>query len=447
MLNLQKPNIMKKGALILGMMLLLIACGSDKKDVHPSIEKPVKPTAENTCDAAQITIDFMNKYVAYVEGHMGKDISDDEIAEWILSQKNVDKQLAKDYKTYMNKVDFLDFDPILHAQDFPEEFEVQSVEGDIIYLTGRDWKGYKNQVKIKDCKIVGVGVIGLAEMNPLVSTDNQPCSDEQVAVQFLNDYIDFMGEHNSIDEIGKWLKTQPNVAPDFADQYDYFLENVSYPDVDPILNSQDYPEQFILKERKGEIVTLTGKDWGDANFLVQVKDCKVTGAGLVNIQQDITEDHAGELSSWEKIQVIRSLRKKVDDNLSNYTLSEIPTDESTEGGSVKIYVHHNKIKKVNKEFLGEMGKREIAYYFNEQGGLSYVLESTTQYNSPIYVTQDREGMEAFDPKKSVTKTNKYFIYNDTLIQWLLPTGGIADYDEPQLKEKEAELLEIYLEIQ
>lgn len=273
---------------------------------------------------------------------------------------------------------------------------------------------------------------------------NQPkaCNNEKIAYDFLNDYISIINQ-KSFEEIQDWITTNPNVSSDYVKRYKEIFANNEYIEADPVLFSQDYPQKFIVKETQGEYVGLTGKDWGDHTWFVRVKDCKVIGSGIINIPQKIYSRGIKMLSSEEKINEIRAVYNKINKNLASYRVTEFDNDESTEGGTSKFYIHNNQFVKITKEYLGEMGKRNIDYYFTENGELRFVFEQLTHYNAPMYVTEDTEdGMEAFDPKKSTVEENRYYFYNDELIRWLLPTGEIADYSQLKINKKAEELLEI-----
>lgn len=298
------------------------------------------------------------------------------------------------------------------------------------------------------------------EKQPIVEQNEQPktnesnekqdvksCNNEKIAYDFLNEYISIVNE-KSFDEIQDWIANNPIVSSEYVARYKEIFETNEYIEADPVLFSQDFPENFIIKESNGEYVSLTADGWGDYKWLVRVKDCKVIGSGLINIPRKIYDNGIEGLSFDQQIQEIRAVYANVNENLANYKVTELENEDSTEGGTEKIYIHNNQFVKIVQEYFGEMGKRAMEYYFTEEGALRFVFEKITNYNSPIYITEPTEdGMEAFDPEKSTVEENRYYFYNDKMIQWLLPTGEIADYDQWKLDEKQEELLKVYQKYQ
>lgn len=268
------------------------------------------------------------------------------------------------------------------------------------------------------------------------------CNNEKIAYDFLNGYIMQIKNQKSIEEIQKWLETESAVTPEFMKEYKEIFDKNEYVEADPILYSQDFPDTFIIKESNDEYISLTGAGWNDYKWIVRVKDCKVIGSGLINIPKSVYDNSIDNLTSEQQIQEIREVYAKVNKNLSTYKVTESEKDESTEGGTEKIYIHNNQIVKIVEEYLGEIGKRTIEYYFAEGGDLRFVFEQTTNYNAPIYVTKAEEGIEVFDPEKSTIEENRYYFYNEKMIRWLLPTGEIADFDQPKLNKKEKALLRV-----
>lgn len=266
------------------------------------------------------------------------------------------------------------------------------------------------------------------------------CNNEKIAYDFLSGYIALINNKKSGEEIKNWLEKEVGVTSEFMKEYKTVFDNNEYVEADPILHSQDFPDSFIVKESNDEYVSLTGVGWKDYEWIVRVKECKVIGSGIINIPLSIYSRGIDNLSLEQQIQEIRDVYAKVNKNLSTYKVTEVANEGSTEGGTDKVYIHNNGIVKITQEYLGEMGKRNIEYYFTEKGDLRFVFDRTTHYNSPMYITEAGEGMEAFDLKKSKFEENRYYFYNNKMIRWLLPTGEIADYDANVLKEKEQELL-------
>lgn len=279
-----------------------------------------------------------------------------------------------------------------------------------------------------------------SDLSPTPTAQN--LSNEEVALQFLNAYISFARQGRSPAEIKTWLIQQENVSNELAEQYIHFIEHKEFLDFDPILNSQDFPDSFILSRTSGNHIFLTGKDWDGYEWVVKVKDAKVIGSGVINIKSTSSAP-----SFEEKMKKIKALYKKTNDNLSSYQLTKRNLHESTQGGTEKVYTYNNQIIKIEKKYLGEIGKQMIEYYFDKKGYLSFVFEQNTHYNAPIYTSQAEEGIEAFDPNKSTIEENRYYFYEETMIEWLDKNKQSVDSNHLIFKEKEEELLLIQQENQ
>jgi len=119
---------------------------------------------------------------------------------------------------------------------------------------------------------------------------------------------------------------------------------------------------------------------------------------------------------------IRVKYKNIRDNLTTYdtTTAEI-WGESTEGGQAVAYYDGEDIKLIEVTWFGEMGKRKIEYYFdNEQ--LFFAFNTDYEYNRPIFwdkkTAKGYGDNEAFDYSKTKIKENRYYFNNEQLIRWL-----------------------------
>ncbi len=147
----------------LPILLILFACGSPKLEKSKTTETPAFKN-EDTLVATQ----FLNSYVEL----QNKRVSRLETMEWI----NANELLTEEFKdTYLKMQDDalktdpelgLDFDPIVNAQDYPEEgFMIStfsSKTGEAV-LIGKEWNTFNVTLKLKmvgdKCLINEAGVI------------------------------------------------------------------------------------------------------------------------------------------------------------------------------------------------------------------------------------------------------------------------------------------------
>ncbi|NQY05757.1 MAG: hypothetical protein HRT68_06015 [Flavobacteriaceae bacterium] len=117
----------------------------------------------------KVGVDFINDYVKFCDGYA----SDEELFEWINSRND----LTQEFKTSLQNLIIksraedpelgLGFDPILDAQDYPEQFELEQIDGDYIIVKGVDWAVFRLTIKLKKvskyCLVDGAGVINVSE--------------------------------------------------------------------------------------------------------------------------------------------------------------------------------------------------------------------------------------------------------------------------------------------
>lgn len=118
---------------------------------------------------------------------------------------------------------------------------------------------------------------------------------------------------------------------------------------------------------------------------------------------------------------IRSKYTEIRTNLDSYdtTMVEI-WDESTEGGQATAYYENGDLKLIEVVWLGETGKHQIEYYFND-GKLIFAFDQDFDYNRPNWDEKTAKGNgdnEVFDPKKTTVKEDRYCFNNEKLFLWL-----------------------------
>ena len=147
--------------------------------------------------------------------------------------------------------------------------------------------------------------------------------------------------------------------------------------------------------------------------------------------------------------IISEIDKKVQETdiyLRNYQTTEktIPDSKTTEGARAIYYLDGKDLKKIEATYYSEMGQYKYAYYYDKNSQLSFVLLRNEQYNAPFYYNRQRaeeEGITTgyFDPEKSIITEEKYYFYDDKLIEWL--DGSKKEViDRDVLKEKESEII-------
>ena len=119
---------------------------------------------------------------------------------------------------------------------------------------------------------------------------------------------------------------------------------------------------------------------------------------------------------------IRSKYTEIRTNLDSYDTTMIEIwDESTEGGQATAYYDKGDLKLIEVLWLGETGKKQIEYYFND-GKLIFAFDQDFDYNRPIYwdekTAEENGDKEVFDPKKTTVKEDRYYFNNEKLFLWI-----------------------------
>lgn len=131
------------------------------------------------------------------------------------------------------------------------------------------------------------------------------------------------------------------------------------------------------------------------------------------------------LFAQKKDILVKDIRLKyinIKENLNFYDTTMIEIwDESTEGGQATAYYEKGQIKLIEVIWLGETGRRQIEYYFND-GKLIFAFDQEFNYNRPIYwdeeTAKENEDSEVFDPKKTIVKEDRYYFNDEKLFLWL-----------------------------
>lgn len=113
-------------------------------------------------------------------------------------------------------------------------------------------------------------------------------------------------------------------------------------------------------------------------------------------------------------------------HLKNYDTTLMDLDgETTEGGEAIGYYHKKDLKLIKVFYYGEIGRKELEYYFNG-GKLFFALEKKTAYGKPIYLDESKqekkENHPAADIIKETVTENRYYFKNEKLIRWIDNSG-------------------------
>ncbi len=126
-------------------------------------------------------------------------------------------------------------------------------------------------------------------------------SPEEVALRFIQAYVDNANKMNKAMGIDEWLNSNPWTTQNFKNEVNYMLEEALKIDpeyglgMDPILGAQDFDDAFVLDrvEEQGEkikYVEVRGKAWPDYKITVKVVFENgiwlVDGSGMVNIPEE-----------------------------------------------------------------------------------------------------------------------------------------------------------------
>lgn len=118
----------------------------------------------------------------------------------------------------------------------------------------------------------------------------------QLAVQFINDYLDYSNDLQS--EIGliEWVNKRDDVTVEFKSELKRILEDAEKSDpelglgFDPILDAQDSPNKFELYNTDSEYLVVRGHDWTEFKLTLKMKlvdkNWLVDGSGIINVPKN-----------------------------------------------------------------------------------------------------------------------------------------------------------------
>ncbi len=129
-----------------------------------------------------------------------------------------------------------------------------------------------------------------------ITEESTPKQDEN-ALKFINDYIDFINNYDANLGIKGWTEKQITVTENFKTELTRIITEAEKEDpemglgFDPILDAQDYPEKgFAIDKMDGDYVMLKGIGWEDFGLTLKMKkengNWLVEGCGVVNVPVD-----------------------------------------------------------------------------------------------------------------------------------------------------------------
>ena len=134
-----------------------------------------------------------------------------------------------------------------------------------------------------------------------VSSDSLTISDTDVALEFINDYVDYCNKLEDEGDLVGWVNSNKLVTAEFKQELARLIDDANKKDpewglgADPILNGNDYPDTgYELKsfDPVSNLIYLKGKDWDMFEVTLRAKciDGKwlVDGSGFVNMPQEDT---------------------------------------------------------------------------------------------------------------------------------------------------------------
>ena len=119
-------------------------------------------------------------------------------------------------------------------------------------------------------------------------------------------------------------------------------------------------------------------------------------------------------------------------NDNSYKTKTIITEGiSAEGTDAKYFYDKNRLKLIKVDILGEMGKEEQEYYF-DNGRVFFIYIKEISYNAPMYVKE-------FNEKLSKTKTKRLYFLSGHLAK-LLVNGKEVVKNSVSFKQEEKKSL-------
>jgi len=119
-----------------------------------------------------------------------------------------------------------------------------------------------------------------------------------IALEFINNYVEFCNDRNSELDITEWISEQPNITEKFNNELKKTITEAKKIDsesglgFDPIFDAQDYPDngfEFDNSDKKPEFITVKGKEWSDFKLKIKMErkneQWLINGIGIINMSE------------------------------------------------------------------------------------------------------------------------------------------------------------------
>lgn len=119
--------------------------------------------------------------------------------------------------------------------------------------------------------------------------------DYNVAIQFINDYLDYYNDFQSEVGIVEWVNERTDVTAAFKTELQSIMEEAQKNDpelglgFDPILDAQDSPDKFELDKTDSNYIIVRGVNSPEFRLTLQLKFVEnkwlVDGSGIINVPE------------------------------------------------------------------------------------------------------------------------------------------------------------------
>lgn len=118
-------------------------------------------------------------------------------------------------------------------------------------------------------------------------------------------------------------------------------------------------------------------------------------------------------------------------------------DYALEGADARAYRDKTgSIRHIKAGFFHESGKEYKNFYYRN-GMLIFALYITHRYNQHTGITPEiakQEGMEAFDPKKTLITEDRYYFSNNRMVRWIDENKKEVKSSTKEFKDSEEEVM-------
>lgn len=123
-----------------------------------------------------------------------------------------------------------------------------------------------------------------------------PDPNYDMAIQFINDYLDFSNDAKSEVGLIDWVSNRNDVTAGFKNKLRFVLAEAEKNDpelglgFDPILDAQDSPDKFELDKTDSVYLTVKGVNLPEFKLTLKLKleenKWLVDGAGIINVPEN-----------------------------------------------------------------------------------------------------------------------------------------------------------------